>query len=187
MDHMGGRGVCIWLTGLSRAGKTTTARVLVEVLESRGRTVTFLDGDRVREHLSADLGFSKADRDANVHRVAFVASEVVRHGGIAVCALVSPYRDARAAARLLVGAPHFVEVFVDTPLEVCESRDTRGLYARARSGEIKSFTGISDPFEPPERPDVRLDTQTSSAEENALRIIDHAVGRGLLPTSAPLR
>jgi sulfate adenylyltransferase len=190
MDHrrarVAVRGVCIWLTGLSGAGKTTTADVLVPMLEAEGRTVTFLDGDRVRQHLSAGLGFSKEDRDTNVRRVGYVASEVVRHGGTVVCALVSPYRGARADARELVGADAFVEVFVDTPLAVCESRDTKGLYARARTGEIPSFTGVSDPFEPPEAPDLRLDTQSCGPDENARRIIDHLVERGLLPTAVRL-
>jgi sulfate adenylyltransferase len=174
------RGMCIWLTGLSGAGKTTTADALVPMLEATGRTVTFLDGDQVRRHLSAGLGFSKEDRDTNVRRVGFVASEIVRHGGVVVCALVSPYRDARADARELVGADAFVEVFVDTPLDVCESRDTKGLYARARAGEIPSFTGVSDPFEPPDHPDLRLDTEACAPAENARRIFDHLVERGLL-------
>lgn len=177
---MAERGWCIWLTGLSGAGKTTTAAVLVPMLEQTGRTVTFLDGDAVRQHLSAGLGFSKEDRDANVRRVGYVASEIVRHGGIVVCALVSPYRDARADARKLVGADAFVEVFVDTPLAVCESRDTKGLYAKARAGTIPSFTGISDPFEPPEHPDLRLDTEDSTPEANAQRIMEHMIERGLV-------
>ena len=180
---MADRGLCIWLTGLSGSGKTTTAAALVPMLEAEGRTVTFLDGDRVRQHLSKGLGFSKEDRDTNVRRVGYVASEVVRHGGIVVCALVSPYRDARADARDLVGQELFVEVFVDTPLEVCEARDTKGLYAKARAGEIPSFTGISDPFEAPEHPDLRLDTEACEPEENARRILAHVADRGLLPAT----
>lgn len=181
---MTSRGMCIWLTGLSGSGKTTTAAALLPLLEARGRTVTFLDGDQVRRHLSAGLGFSKEDRDTNVRRVGFVASEIVRHGGIVVCALVSPYRQARADARELVGAGAFVEVFVDTPLDVCESRDVKGLYAKARTGEIPAFTGISDPFEEPLEPDLRLDTQDCAPQENARRIFEHLVERGLLSASS---
>ena len=177
---LGGRGVCVWLTGLSGAGKTTTADALVPLLEATGRTVTFLDGDRVRQHLSAGLGFSKQDRDTNVRRVGWVAGELVRHGALVVAALVSPYREARADARALVGADAFVEVFVDTPLEVCEARDTKGLYAKARAGEIAEFTGISDPFEAPEQPDLRLDTTACAPEENARRIVEHLVAGGWL-------
>lgn len=182
---MTGQGVCVWLTGLSGAGKTTTAEALIPMLEAAGRTVTLLDGDRVRQHLSRGLGFSKEDRDTNVRRVGFVAAEIVRHGGAVVCALVSPYRDARADARALVGSDAFVEVFVDTPLAVCEARDTKGLYARARAGELAAFTGINDPFEAPEHPELRLDTQGCAPAENARRIVAHLAERGFVPVRAP--
>ena len=132
----------MWFTGLSGAGKSTTAEVLIALLLERGRQATLLDGDIVRTHLSQGLGFSKADRDTNIRRIGFVASEIVRHGGVAVCAAVSPYRATRDEVRAMVGHDHFVEVFVDTPLDVCEERDTKGMYAKARRGEIKEFTGI---------------------------------------------
>jgi sulfate adenylyltransferase len=174
------QGVCVWFTGLSGAGKSTTADVLTVLLLEHGRQVTVLDGDVVRTHLSQGLGFSKADRDTNIRRIGFVAAEIVRHGGVAVCAAASPYRATRNDVRNLVGVEHFVEVFVDTPLEVCEARDTKGLYARARRGEIKNFTGIDDPYEPPEHPEMRLDTVTHTPEENARRILQLLIQRGFV-------
>src|SRR4029077_18278325 len=165
------RGVCIWFTGLPSSGKSTTAEIVVALLLEHGRQSTLLDGDVVRTHLSKGLGFSKEDRDANILRIGFVAAEVVRHGGVAVCAAVSPYRAARESVRELVGADHFIEVFVDTPLAVCESRDAKGMYAQARRGIIKGFTGIDDPYEPPSAPEIVLDTTQASADENARRIV----------------
>jgi sulfate adenylyltransferase len=170
------QGVCIWFTGLSGAGKSTTAEVLTVLLLEHGRQVTLLDGDVVRTHLSKGLGFSKEDRDTNIRRISFVAAEIVQHGGVAICAAVSPYRATRNDVRNLIGAEHFVEVFVDTPLEVCETRDTKGMYAKARRGEIKDFTGIDDPYEPPAQPEVTLDTVTHTPEENA-RLILHYLGQ----------
>ncbi|NJL92466.1 MAG: bifunctional sulfate adenylyltransferase/adenylylsulfate kinase [Anaerolineae bacterium] len=172
------QGVCVWFTGLSGAGKTTTADLLTVLLMEHGRTVTVLDGDVVRTHLSKGLGFSKADRDTNILRIGFVAAEVVRHGGVAICAAVSPYAATRQAVRALVGAERFVEVFVDTPLAVCEARDSKGLYARARRGELVGFTGIDDPYEPPLNPEIALDTVACSAEENARRVLGYLAGQG---------
>src|SRR6476660_1734733 len=131
-------GVCVWFTGLSGAGKSTTADRLTALLHAHGRQVTLLDGDVVRTHLSKGLGFSKEDRDANILRIGFVAAEIVRHGGAVVCAAVSPYRATRDAVREMVGPSNFIEVFVDTPLDVCESRDMKGMYAQARRGVIKN-------------------------------------------------
>jgi sulfate adenylyltransferase len=178
------QGVCIWFTGLSGSGKSTTAEVLTVLLQEHGRHVTLLDGDVVRTHLSKGLGFSKEDRDINIRRIGFVASEIVRHGGTAVCAAVSPYRATRNDVRNMVGKGHYVEVFVDTPLEVCEQRDTKGLYAKARRGEIKGFTGIDDPYEAPRHPEIRLDTVNHAAEENAHRILDHLVEWGFIRSPA---
>lgn len=169
------QGVCIWLTGLSAAGKSTTAEVLTMLLLEQGRQVTVLDGDVVRTHLSKGLGFSQEDRDTNVRRIGFVAAELVRHGGTVVCAAVSPYKATRNDVRNMVGHDQFVEVFVDTPLEECERRDVKGLYARARRGDLKEFTGIDDPYEAPENPEIVLDTISCSAEENARRIIKYLV------------
>src|SRR5262249_14344692 len=165
------RGFCVWMTGLSGAGKSTIADVLVMLLMERGRRVTVLDGDVVRTHLSKGLGFSREDRDANILRIGFVAAEIVRHGGVAVCAAVSPYRAARQLVREMVGETAFVEAFVDTPLEVCEQRDTKGLYARARRGELKQFTGVDDPYEPPLNAALRLTTTDCAPDDNARRII----------------
>jgi sulfate adenylyltransferase len=172
------KGFCVWFTGLSGSGKTTTAKALLERLSERGRTVTYLDGDRVRELLSKGLGFSREDRDANIRRIGFVAAEIVRHGGGVITAAISPYRSTRADARQMVGDDAFVEVFVDTPLEVCEARDVKGMYARARRGELKEFTGVDDPYEAPLRPEVRLETVQSSVEDNVGKIMDYLKERG---------
>jgi sulfate adenylyltransferase len=174
------QGVCIWFTGLSGAGKSTTAEVLTVLLLEHGRQVTVLDGDVVRTHLSKGLGFSKEDRDVNVRRIGFVAAEVVRFGGVVICAAVSPYRATRNDVRAMVGSEQFVEVFVDTPLEVCEERDSKGMYAKARRGEIQTFTGISDPYEPPNHPELRLDTVMQTPEENAQRIVEYLIQRGFV-------
>jgi sulfate adenylyltransferase len=167
------QGVCLWFTGLSGSGKSTTAEVLTVLLLERGRQVTMLDGDVVRTHLSKGLGFSKEDRDINIRRIGFVAAEIVRHGGIVICAAVSPYRATRSDVRTMTGADHFVEIFVDTPLEVCEARDIKGMYAKARRGEITGFTGIDDPYEPPLDPEIALDTVANTAEDNAHRILGY--------------
>jgi sulfate adenylyltransferase len=174
------QGACIWFTGLSGAGKSTTAEVLTMLLLEHGRQVTLLDGDVVRTHLSKGLGFSKEDRDTNILRIGFVASEVVRHGGLAVCAAISPYRAARNEVRQMVGPDRFIEVFVDTPLAECERRDSKGLYARARRGEITGWTGIDDPYEVPERPEITLDTLAHSAEDNARRIVEYLMAESLV-------
>ncbi|HEY1295975.1 MAG TPA: bifunctional sulfate adenylyltransferase/adenylylsulfate kinase [Chloroflexota bacterium] len=165
------QGVCVWFTGLSGAGKSTTAEVLTMLLLEHGRQVTLLDGDVVRTHLSKGLGFSRDDRDTNIRRIGFVAAEIVRHGGVAVCAAISPYRATRNEVRQMVGAEHFVEVFVDTPLEECERRDAKGMYAMARRGEISGWTGIDDPYEAPEHAELTLETLTHSAEDNAHSIV----------------
>jgi sulfate adenylyltransferase len=174
------QGFCLWFTGLSGAGKSTIAEITTTLLLENGRTVTLLDGDVVRTHLSRGLGFSREDRDTNILRIGFVASEVVRHDGVAVCAAISPYRAARNDNRKMVGNERFIEVFVDTPLNVCEQRDVKGMYARARRGEIKGFTGIDDPYEPPVDPEITLDTVTYAPEENARQIIDYLKQRGFL-------
>lgn len=174
------QGFCIWFTGLSGAGKSTVTEVLTELLAESGRQVTVLDGDVVRTHLSKGLGFSKEDRDTNILRIGYVASEIVRHDGAVICAAVSPYRAARNEVRNLVGADRFILVFVDTPLEVCEQRDVKGMYAKARRGEVKGFTGIDDPYEAPIDPDIILDTVACSLEDNARRVIDHLIGKGFL-------
>jgi sulfate adenylyltransferase len=170
------------LTGLSGAGKSTIAENLEQRLQRRGRLVTVLDGDVVRTNLSHGLGFTKADRDTNVRRIGFVAAEVVRHGGAVIVAAVSPYEAAREDARHLVSPGRFVLAFVDTPLSVCEQRDVKALYARARRGEIPAFTGIDDPYEVPSAPDIVLDTLNSSAEDCAAHIEALLIERRFLPS-----
>jgi sulfate adenylyltransferase len=178
------RGVCIWFTGLSGSGKTTTAEHLVPLLEQRGLPVTVLDGDVVRTHLSRGLGFSREDRDENVRRVGFVATEVVRHGGLVVCSLVSPYRSTRAEVRQMVesvaGAGSFIEVFVDTPLDVVQQRDVKGLYAETDKGRVERMTGVSDPYEEPLDPELRLQTVGRSVDENVDELVGYLRASGVL-------
>ena len=174
------RGFCVWFTGLSGAGKSTIADILAILLMQNGKQATLLDGDVVRTHLSKGLGFSKDDRDVNIRRIGFVASEIVRHHGVAICAAVSPYRATRNECRSMVGEDRFIEIFVDTPLEICEQRDTKGMYAKARRGEIKSFTGVDDPYEHPANPEIRITTTDCSAEDNAYQIIRYLIDKGFL-------
>jgi sulfate adenylyltransferase len=148
-----------------------------------GRRSTVLDGDVVRNHLSKGLGFTRDDRDTNVLRIGFVAGEIVRHGGVAICAAVSPYRAARNQVRAMVPDGAFVEIFVDTPLDVCESRDPKGIYARARRGEIPDLTGIGDAYERPEAAEITLDTIGAAAAGNARRIVEHLRRHGFLRSS----
>lgn len=172
-------GLTIWFTGLSGAGKSTIANMLVERLHAVGRRVELLDGDEIRKNLSSGLGFTKEDRDANIRRIAFVAKLLSRNGVIAITAAISPYRALRDEARADIR--NFVEVFVDCPLEICEERDVKGLYARARTGEIKQFTGISDPYEAPENPEVVVHTNRETVEQSVDQIIAKLGEMGYLP------
>jgi sulfate adenylyltransferase len=165
-------GLCIWFTGLPGAGKSTIAERLTLRIMGHGRMVSLLDGDVVRTNLSRGLSFSREDRDANVQRIGFVASEIVRHGGIVICAAVSPYRSTREQVRRMMARGAFVEVFVDTPVSICEQRDVKGFYAKARRGQMKSFTGVDDPYEPPENPEVRIATCETTPEEAERQIFD---------------
>jgi sulfate adenylyltransferase len=176
------RGVVIFFTGLSGSGKSTIARGLAEVLTERGdRSVSLLDGDHVRQLLSAGLTFSRADRDLNIARIGFVAAEIARHGGIAICAPIAPYAQARATARKLVtGVGDFLLVYVSTPVEVCAARDRKGLYAKARAGLIKGFTGVSDPYEEPRDADLVLDTSSVTRDEAVSAVLKLLVTGGWL-------
>jgi len=178
------QGACIWFTGLSGAGKSTTAEIVQAMLLEEGRRVTLLDGDVVRTALSKGLGFSKQDRDLNVCRIGFVASEIVKHGGIAICAAISPYRHSRNQVRLMFSDGQFIEAFVDTPLDVCEKRDTKGMYAQVRRGQIEHFTGIDDIYEIPTAPEVMINTVDNSPVRNARLIIEHLRAEGFLPARA---
>jgi adenylyl-sulfate kinase len=174
------RGAVVWLTGLSGAGKSTLASAVGDQLASR-RAVEVLDGDEIRLYLSQGLGYSRADRDINVNRIAYVARLLAKHGVLVFVAAISPYRETRAAlAKLSADAGHdFVEVFVNAPLGTVEQRDVKGLYAKARAGEIASFTGVSDPYEPPESPAVEVRTDRESQAESAQKIIAALAARGL--------
>ena len=174
------QGFCLWFTGLSGSGKSTTADILTIKLLEHGRQVTVLDGDVVRTHLSKGLGFSKEDRETNIRRIGFVAAEIARHGGGVICAAISPYSATRNECRSMIGSDRFCEIFVATPLEVCEDRDPKGMYALARDGKVKGFTGIDDPYEPPPNPEITLDTVNYSAEENAERIVAYLLERGFI-------
>jgi adenylyl-sulfate kinase len=156
-------GFTVWFTGLSGSGKSTLAELLVEVLERRGRRYELLDGDVVRTHLSKGLGFSKEDRDTNILRIGWVAERLTYHGAVVVVSAISPYRDVRDAVRRRI--PRFVEVFVSCPVEICAQRDVKGLYEKAFRGEISGFTGVDDPYEPPERPEVMVETDRMSPED----------------------
>ena len=171
------RGVCLWFTGLSGSGKSTTAEHIVHLLLEKGRNVTVLDGDVVRTHLSKGLGFSKDDRDTNIRRIGFVASEIVRHGGMVICAAISPYRATREDVRNMIGEG-FMEIHMATPLEYVEKQDIKGLYAKARRGEIKDFTGVDDPYEPPLNPDFTLTAENTRAEDNARFVVNQLIQLG---------
>ena len=172
------QGFVLWFTGYSGAGKSTVAGVVLDRLRERSVAVERLDGDEVRTHLSKGLTFSREDRDINVRRIGWVAGLLSRHGVGVITAAISPYADVRGEAREM--ATNFVEVFVDASLEECRQRDVKGLYARAERGEIPNFTGISDPYEPPQNPEVHLHTDQESPEESAQHVVDYLEQHGLI-------
>jgi sulfate adenylyltransferase len=176
------QGFTVFFTGLSGAGKSTVANALmVKLLEMGGRPVTLLDGDIVRKNLSSELGFSKEHRDINIRRIGFVASEITKNGGIALCAPIAPYDSVRKEVRAMVSpGGGFILIHISTPLDVCEQRDRKGLYAKARAGIIKEFTGISDPYEEPEDADLVIDTTQMSAAEAAHQVILHLEAQGFV-------
>jgi sulfate adenylyltransferase len=179
-------GITLFFTGLSGSGKSTLARIMYgKFIEDGKRPTTLLDGDVVRRNLSSELGFSKQHRDLNVRRIGFVASEITKNGGVAICAPIAPYASTRRDVRALIeehGA--MIEIHVATPLEVCEQRDRKGLYAKARKGLIPEFTGISDPYEVPERPELRIDTSDRSPMEAAQEIFLYLLREGYLDSPA---
>ncbi|SFR12114.1 adenylyl-sulfate kinase [Desulfoscipio geothermicus] len=166
---MGQRGVTVWFTGLSGAGKTTISRAMEKELRVRGLNVEVLDGDMLRRNLTRGLGFTKADRDENIRRIAFVARLLTRNQVIVLVSAISPYRATRDEVRRVIG--DFVEVYVNAPLEVCEQRDVKDLYKNARAGKIKCFTGIDDPYEPPLNPDVECRTDRESVQESMQKVM----------------
>ncbi len=174
-------GFCLWLTGLPSAGKTTIAKVLVPKLRSLGWNVELLDGDEIRNGLSADLGFGRKDRETHAGRVTFVAKLLARNGAIPIVALISPYRSSRQKARDTIG--HFVEVYVTTPVAECEKRDVKGLYQKAREGKITEFTGVDDPYEAPEHPEIVVDTVGRTPQDSAEQVLDGLRKLGLIPAA----
>lgn len=171
-------GFTLWFTGLSGAGKTTVATALETVLRAQGLRVERLDGDTVRQGLTRDLGFSKVDRDMNIERVTYVAKLLSRNGVAVLAAFISPYREARDRAR--AETTHFIEIFVDTPLDVCAARDVKGLYAKAFAGELTGFTGVNDPYEPPLTPEIVLHTERETVEESVNRVLAYLEAHGLI-------
>jgi adenylylsulfate kinase len=178
------KGFTLWFTGLSGAGKTTISHLVEKELRDRGSRVEVLDGDVIRENLSKGLGFSKEDRDTNIRRIAFVADLLSRNGVPVITAAISPYREIRAEARELMG-DRFIEVFVKASVETCADRDVKGLYEKAFKGEIKEFTGVSDPYEEPLDAEVTLDTENESPEESAAKLITLLEERQLIPAAQP--
>ncbi|BAZ03041.1 adenylyl-sulfate kinase (plasmid) [Tolypothrix tenuis PCC 7101] len=172
------QGAILWLTGLSGAGKTTIAHGVAQELQKRNYLVELLDGDIVRTHLSQGLGFSKQDRDINVRRIGFVANLLSRNGIIAIVAAISPYREVRS--ELKQTTTNFIEIYVQAPLAVCESRDIKGLYAKARAGKIKHFTGISDPYEAPINADIICQTDNFTVEECVNQVLHYLERQGLI-------
>jgi adenylylsulfate kinase len=178
------KGFTLWFTGLSGAGKTTISHLVEKELRERGSRIEVLDGDVVRENLSKGLGFSKEDRDTNIRRIAFVADLLSRNGVPVITAAISPYREIRDESRELMG-DRFIEVFVKASVEVCADRDVKGLYEKAFKGEIKEFTGVSDPYEEPLSPEIVLDTENESAEDSAQKLIALLEERQLIPAAQP--
>jgi len=168
---LGQKGICIWFTGLSGSGKTTIAIALEKELNSRGKLTQILDGDNIRAGINNNLGFSDSDRTENIRRIAEVAKLFVNCGVVTICCFVSPTEEIRALAKSIIGENDFLELFVNTPFDVCEKRDVKGLYAKARKGEIKNFTGISAPFEAPKNATIELDTSKLSVEESVELIV----------------
>lgn len=175
---MSTQGFTLWFTGLSGAGKSTISEIVLKRLQDAGRKVELLDGDVVRTHLSKGLGFSRADRDINVRRIGWVCEVLSRNGVVAIAAAISPYRDVRDEIRARI--PNFIEVFVDAPLEVVAARDVKGLYKKALAGEIPEFTGVSDPYQPPLNPEVRVDSSTQTPQQSADRIWETLENLGLV-------
>lgn len=176
------KGVTLWFTGLSGSGKTTIAAEVERVLAARGYKMERLDGDEIREYLCRDLGFSKADRDENIRRVSYLAKLLTRNDVITLCCFVSPYRRAREEARALIGS--FIEIYINAPLAVCEQRDVKGLYAKARAGEILAFTGVSDPYEPPVNPELEILTGEEEVKESAEKVINYLIDQGFIKNPA---
>jgi len=181
-DRVAGGGFTLWFTGLSGSGKSTIAHLVGPELESRGKIVEYLDGDVVRTRLSKGLGFSKEDRDTNIERIGWVAARLTRHGAAVIAAAISPYAETRQAARSMVEQfGPFVEVHVSASVDECARRDVKGLYAKAFAGEIKGFTGVDDPYEPPEAPEILLDTEAQEPEESARLVVARLEELGLIP------
>jgi adenylyl-sulfate kinase len=178
----GARGLTLWFTGLSGAGKSTVAQIVERRLRERGERVEVLDGDVVRTNLSKGLGFSKEDRDTNIRRIAFVADLLSRNGVVAITAAISPYREIRDEARAQMDG-RFVEIYVKASVEACARRDVKGLYEKAFKGEIKEFTGVSDPYEPPAAPDVVLETESETPEQSAEKVLEVVEARLAAPTN----
>jgi adenylylsulfate kinase len=185
-DRVRPGGFTLWFTGLSGSGKSTIAHLVGPELDGRGLVVEYLDGDNVRTHLSKELGFSKEDRDTHIERLGWVASRLTRQGGAVITAAISPYEETRRMAREMIEeVGTFVEVYVKASVDECAKRDVKGLYEKAFRGEIKEFTGVSDPYEEPSEPEIVLDTEAHSPEESAALVVAELERLGLLPVEVP--
>lgn len=177
------KGFCLWFTGLPSSGKSTIADIVVAELKKRAVKVEIFDGDVVRTHLSKGLGFSKEDRDTNIRRIGFVCNLLTRNGVHSIAAAISPYRNIRDENRQLIAGDggKFIEIFINTPIEVCEQRDVKGLYKKARAGQLKGFTGVDDPYEPPHKPELEIRTQDETPETSAGRILRYLQDQKFIP------
>ncbi len=184
-ENKNGKGFCLWFTGLPSAGKSTIAEIVLAELKKRNVKIELFDGDVVRTHLSKGLGFSKEDRDTNIRRIGFVCNLLTRNGVNSIAAAISPYRNIRDENRKMIAddGGNFIEIYVSTPLDVCEKRDVKGLYKKARAGQLTGFTGVDDPYEPPINPEIEIRTEQEDPQTSAARILQYLESNHMIPAA----